>query len=428
MWCELLAASQTMKMKDSLKKKILKKLFDKNQIYKLRRIKFYIPNLLCSFFSLNNEIIMESHPDLTCNTFELFRFIMKKGLNKEWKVTWLVSNPEKFKSQNNVDFIEIEPKTITGKIKKYFRCNRAKVLINCNRHYELNKTNKQQLNIYIVHGSPFKWVHPREGGLMCTYVVSQSSFFNKALIDMFEIKESQIINTGFPRNDQLFRHDADMKKIITDYYKYNKVFVWVPTFRKHKNGVRIDCDHFFPFGLPLLYTKEDIIKLNNCLVKFNALVIVKPHPAQDLRVIKDLNSSNIRFLSNEELLNADIQTNEFLAETDAMIGDYSGIYYDYLLLDKPIGISLDDFEEYKAQMGIVFDNPLDVLKGYYLYNINDLLDYVEMVCKGVDPKLLEREKIKYLTNETTKANATERLYCFVDQQMKMRFGDSLQQN
>ena len=102
----------------------------------------------------------------------------------------------------------------------------------------------------------------------------------------------------------------------------------------------------------ILYSPEDVLDLNGFLAEKRVLLVFKPHPAQDLSVMKDLNCSNIRFIYNDYMLGRGIQTNELLAQTDALITDYSGIYYDYLLTDKPIGVTLDDYEDYKQQKDI----------------------------------------------------------------------------
>jgi CDP-glycerol glycerophosphotransferase (TagB/SpsB family) len=79
--------------------------------------------------------------------------------------------------------------------------------------------------------------------------------------------------------------------------------------------------------------------------------------------------------------------------------DYSSIYYDYLLLDKQIGITLDDFEEYSKTNGFPFQNVLDVLKGEYMYSIEDLLRFITQVSNGEDCHREERKEINALVNQ-----------------------------
>ena len=382
-----------------------------------------LKNFVCSFFPMKDEIILESHPDLACNTYELFRYMLSQSLNDRFQITWLVNNPDLYNDYDvhNVGFLSIMPKTKKDKMIKYFRCNRAKVLITCNRYYQKELTSKKQLNIYILHGSPVKNFPDLAKPLNCDFLISQADFFNQYIVEKFSVKPEQVVATGFPRNDQMFRNNDNLNKIYPDINSFAKVIAWVPTFRKHMNKIRIDCDYDFPLGIPILYSEEDVRKLNDFLVEKNVLIIYKPHPAQDLSILKDMHASNLRFLYNSQLAENDIQTNEFLSQTDAMVGDYSGIYYDYLLLDRPIGITLDDYTSYESQSGMVFGLNSDILIGENIYTLEDLERFIDDVVNGKDRMYKEREKIKLLTNKHIGIGASEELYSFIMEEYKKRF-------
>ena len=111
-------------------------------------------------------------------------------------------------------------------------------------------------------------------------------------------------------------------------------------------------------------------------------------------VIIDLKLSNIRILVNSQMEKADVQLNELLAQTYALVSDYSSIYYDYLLLDRPIAITLDDYTAYGEQMGFVFENTLDVLAGAHVYSEKDMYGFVQQVINDEDPFRKDREAIK----------------------------------
>ncbi len=380
-------------------------------------------NLFCSFFPMSKEIILESNPDLACNTYELYRYMINNGVNEKFKITWQVKEPDLYKNNApyNVYFIKKDPMTLRDKWESYKRNNRAQVLVACNKYCEKKFTSKKQLNLYIMHGSPVKKVKFIYEPLNCDYVITQSNFFNEHVIKTFMMKPEQVIDTGFPRNDQMFSQYDSMKKIYPDYQSFEKVIAWVPTFRQHSDHKRIDCDFDFPLGIPIIYSADDMIELNDFLVNKNVLIIYKPHPAQNLDLIKDIGCSNVRFLYSSDLSEYGIQTNEFLAQTDAMIGDYSGIYYDYLLLDKPIGITLDDYSAFKEQSGMVYGLDSNILVGEYIYNFEELKTFIISVVEGKDEKYNERKKIKALTNKYTQIGATEDLFNFIMKEYKRRF-------
>ena len=389
-------------------------------IYKpLRRGLYKIPNAIMALFPMKNTLILESNPDLACNSYELFRYIVEHDEFPNFNIIWQVSNPEEYRSKyfpERVSFIEIAPKRLTDKIKLYYVCNRSKILVDCNRHYRNFKTGKKQLNVYLDHGMPLKDMNNRYGvplEFYCDYVISQSSFFNPYLKQQYGVADEQIFVGGVPRNDQFFKDDVRLSVIYPDIDNFDKVIAWVPTFRQIKNNGRIDCESDQPLGMPIIYTREDILSLEETLNANNTLLVIKPHPVQDLSILQDLNCNNIRVLYNEQMLACEVQTNEFLKQCDAMITDYSGIYYDYLLTDRPIAITLDDFEEYKSQKGFVFKDPLKILKGDYIFNLEDMKKFVKAVCNGEDHYFVERKRIKELTNEFIDGNSSKRVCEFI---------------
>lgn len=389
-----------------------------------KRCKWLVLSILCNILPMRKEIVLESNPDLSCNTYPLFRMMIDNKLNDEFKITWLVDDSSVYSEYNtkNVFFLDIHPDSFWDRIKLYVRCNRAAVSITCNRYISKYCVSKKQLNIYICHGSPIKDTKGSYSGLFqCDYFVSQSSFFDDSLCSIFGIKKEQILDLGFPRNDILFNQNLSINKLFSDISDYSKVIVWMPTFREHKNQKRKDSDSNFYYGIPIVNDEKQIIELNNCLKQENVLLVIKPHPVQDLsRILKISGLSNLRVMYGEDLQKKGIQLNEFLQQTDALITDYSGVYFDYLLLDKPIGITLDDYQNYKAGIGVVFENLFDVLKGRYIFNNSDLISFIKEVSNNFDSTLADRQKIKALTNVQPYDKSTQRVYEFVIEWMKQQ--------
>lgn len=127
--------------------------------------------------------------------------------------------------------------------------------------------------------------------------------------------------------------------------------------------------------------------------------------------------SSIKVLYNDEMLTKRIQTNELLEQTDAMITDYSGIYYDYLLLGRPVGITLDDFQAYRDQKGFVFEDPLSVLQGRRIYNTDDFVHFIEEVAIGIDEYKEDRAKANSLVNKSMNGESAKRVVDFIASQL-----------
>lgn len=377
---------------------------------------FKLLNAVCSLFPIKKEIVFESNPDLACNSFEVYNKILKDEAFNNYSFIWLVNDAKKYYNGTYIrtSFINYNDKTILGRLKSYFCCNRAEIVIASCKPFCKYKGNKKQLNIYLDHGSQLKNMKTNncKVKLSCDYIISQGHFFNKYLVDQYTISEHQILTCGIPRNDQFYHDTKSLSSIYEDYDTFDKIIAWVPTFRISSNN-RIDCDFDFPLGIPILYDTKTANELNSYLVSKNILLIFKPHPAQNLNILKELSFSNIRFLHNDELLRNNIQTNEFLKCCDAMITDYSGIYYDYLCLDRPIGITLDDFSCYSKQHGFVFYDPLDILKGYYIYNIDELKSFISEVSDNCDSCKEARNRINKMVNDYDDGKSTDRLIEFI---------------
>ena len=80
--------------------------------------------------------------------------------------------------------------------------------------------------------------------------------------------------------------------------------------------------------------------------------------------------------------------------TDALITDYSSVAIDYLLLDKPIGFTLDDFEEYRKTRGFIFEDPKKYMPGHHIYSFSDLCDFLSSVSDGYDPFWEQRASVR----------------------------------
>ena len=406
-------------------KRLLKRMLGQYNASVIAKTACIIPNCFCALFPMRDEILLESNPDFSCNTYELYRYFLKANLNKKYKLVWRVRKPEIYSdnSPENVYYISKYPVGVINRIKHYIRCNRAKVSISCNTNLPKYKVAKKQLNIYLDHGSQLKSMRSKDGQkapLNCDYLISQSKFFVPYHLQEYSIREEQIICTGLPRDDQFFRENTSIRKLISDVDSFKKVIIWTPTFRVHKNGYRVDCNTEYPFGLPFIFEKKDIEALARCLEAEKVLLIIKPHPVQDVSNLKKIGTPNIRVISSEALSQLDIQINELLSQTDAMITDYSSIYYDYLFTENPIALTLDDMQQYKDSKGFVFDNPLDVLKGDLLYSLEDLCVFIKNVSLGIDPLLDSRRKLQREINDYNDGNSSERVYNFLMSKLNMK--------
>jgi len=372
---------------------------------------------VCALTPQKKLILLESKPDACDNTYELFRCFIQKGINTKYEIVWLADEPEKIRRLNvsNVSAVPIHPKTLREKLHLRALLSRAAVIVGSHRFVFPNVKRKGQCFVYLDHGSPLKDCKNiyKNSVTSDTFYVSQSDFFTESVEDQYNITPDRILPLGLPRNDQLYREYDSIRSLIGDPGQYKKIVIWAPTFRYHESKERVDCHSFMPLGIPVFYTEEELRRFNEYLAANDTLVILKPHPAQNIELIVNLHCSHIRIVYSSELEENGIQTNELLAQTDALITDYSSIYYDYLQLDRPIALTLDDYEQYKAEMGFVFENPLDVLKGVYVREPGDMYAFIDSLLAGRDEAAEERRAIARRIDPYGDGGATKRVYDFI---------------
>ena len=141
--------------------------------------------------------------------------------------------------------------------------------------------------------------------------------------------------------------------------------------------------------------------------------MIKPHPLQVLDHIKVGELRNIKFITDKMLADNRIQLYELLENMDALITDYSSVYYDFLLLNRPIGFTIGDIENYKR--GFIIDNPLDEMTGEKIKNLDELKLFINHVLSGQDDYEEERATlIKRVFDHPDNMNC-KRLYKFMVQ-------------
>lgn len=352
-------------------------------------------------FMNSKKIVLESIPDVGDNTGAFYNYLIDNKYNERYKIIWRVNEPQKHKNYKNVKFYRIESgKKIKEKIS--YICGilhqmTAKYIIVCNRR--LAKYNSKQIYFNFWHGTLLKSLEGMDLiSKDCDYFLCPSEFYKDIYIKHLDLNEENLVYLGNPRNDELFERDIDIHALFPEI-TFDKTIIWMPTFRKQKNSDRIDSTKQYNLGIPIINNMQELEEINNILKEKNILLLLKLHPAQDLSQIKVASVSNIKILENEDLEKHNIKLYNLIGNTDALVTDYSSIYWDYMLLDKPIGFTIDDIEEYKETKGFVFDEPLEYMPGKHIKSIEELKGYISEIHNDKDDYIEARTKINELVNK-----------------------------
>ncbi len=179
------------------------------------------------------------------------------------------------------------------------------------------------------------------------FVLSTSPEVSRIFAGAFRIKPEQCPPLGYPRTDIFFwekkrilqhirqREPQYLKSLTETAASFNHVLLYMPTWRD-------DRSDFLQKAFP------DLPGLNKVLAEQNALLLIKLHP-------NDASLQTFRDLSHIRSLPAKLDVYPFLPFTSALITDYSSIYFDYLLLRKPIIFYPFDLQEYIQLRALYFD-------------------------------------------------------------------------
>jgi len=94
---------------------------------------------------------------------------------------------------------------------------------------------------------------------------------------------------------------------------------------------------------------------------------------------------------------------------DALISDYSSISIDFLLKDKRIVFTLDDYEGYRKSRGFFPENAIDFMKGYHVYNQKELEDSLSEIADGIDKYISERHAVMKNYHTYSDGNSSRRV-------------------
>jgi len=351
-----------------------------------------------------DKIVIYGRSMLNDNAEAIIDYLLLNNFQKKYQIYLLIKNTVQHPYKKDVN-------VVSGIAKTIFLTLRAKYIFHTHgMSLCSHKPYRGQIIFNLWHGTPLKAI-----GAMIGHIVhpETDSFFlcsspyvaeiNKAC---FKIKDEQVYIGSNPRNDYLFKIE-DVKNIM-GWSNYSKVVVFMPTFRKSKAVDRLDAGKEFP-----ILNELNISEVNKKLKEKNVLLVIKPHPYQDNIQFLQKHYSNISIIYNENIREKGVKLYVLLANTDALITDFSSVYFDYLLTNKPIGFAVDDMISYGKNRGYTVDDPIKIMPGMHIQTVDELIDFVDSVIKGNDDYLECRNNINKLFNVSNIPNASQKLIEFL---------------
>jgi len=177
------------------------------------------------------------------------------------------------------------------------------------------------------------------------FVIATSELTQDVLSKAFRVPLEKTLITGFPRNDVF------LEPLKQQNHSTKLKCIYMPTFR---GGIGTECDLFNQYGF-------DLAEIEQAFIENNIQLTLRMHPVNKppKKLIESLKNSQVIILDDGQ----DIY--DTIADYDCLITDYSSIYFDFILSDKPIIFAPFDLEKYKEkERALYFDFPEVTLKPY----------------------------------------------------------------
>ncbi|MBF8723032.1 CDP-glycerol glycerophosphotransferase family protein [Pseudomonas guariconensis] len=288
----------------------------------------------------------------------------------------------------------------------YYLSARAKFGVVSTSPEDINFYIRPKLIVNLWHGNPLKKIGyddkinnnsvPKERSffkkLIMPYaqlrpysiVTASSEEEKKNLITAFRVDSEKVLVTGLPRNEVFFNESLKEKEFKVLY---------MPT---HRGEGEFDVTNFFA---------RDMDFINEHLNKLNVKLYVKLHFYY--RSVRVENKSNIIFVDDAEI-SYDIYP--LLSSAAILITDYSSVYFDFLLTEKPIIFAPFDHEAYLSKERELYYDYDSVTPGPKCSSWQEIINWIE--CFKSNPSLYseERKSVKDLFHACQSGKYSENVY------------------
>ncbi|WCG22726.1 CDP-glycerol glycerophosphotransferase family protein [Vagococcus lutrae] len=308
----------------------------------------------------------------------IFDYFLQHERDKGWQHIWsVVSTPElkkimsQYEHYPNITFVE------RGSTDYLKWLAQAEYLINNATFPSFFLVRDEQTYINTWHGTPLKKMgldinqpmnisrNVIRNFHMADYLISPNAHTTKMYLDAYRLRggfNGEVLESGYPRIDKMF--NTTRFDLSEQFNKFDlvleadkKILLYAPTWK----------------GTSINAARDDIIQLENEVMSLHKglhndyQILIKVHPFLYRRA-----SDSVKL---QPFLVPDVlDTNEVLAGTDIIITDYSSIFFDFLVTNKPIIFYAWDEDIYEASRGSYFNK--ETLPGPICYRIDTVIQTI----------------------------------------------------
>lgn len=206
-----------------------------------------------------------------------------------------------------------------------------------------------------------------------TYVVGGTKLLTARKAFDFKMASDAVIVCGNPRIDQFYNRPSRESLRMLGIDGDKPYILWMPTFRKARQ-----------VGITPAWTdskdaaSQMSSQVQGCLAVFaeyGIQLVIKPHPLD----AETYNVDGSILLDNEDISGAGATLYELLGASAGLISDYSSVWTDYLVLDKPIAFLIPDKQDYASGRGVYPADAIEWLPGNEINNQSDVHSFVHEI-------------------------------------------------
>lgn len=303
--------------------------------------------LLSRVVPQTRSVVVSAFPETEGNATETARALLRRYPGR---VVWLRGAGEAPREVRELaeQGMALVPKTGLAGIWAYLR---AEAVLFTHGLYGSPRPVARKPVVNLWHGDGPKDIRPRAVGelINSTYVVGSTPLFTHLTkCAAFAVPWERAIITGNPRTDQLWR-PADAERMRRFGIEGDFV-VWMPTWRRSR-AVGAAREQ----GVDTTDDDAAVARLLEGLRARGMQLVVKPHPMDADRRAGE-GPDGMVTVDEDDLLGAGVTLYELMGASAGLVTDYSSVWVDYLLHDRPMAFLVTDRQTFGRSLF-----PADVL-------------------------------------------------------------------
>lgn len=208
-------------------------------------------------------------------------------------------------------------------------------------------------------------IRPRASAL-----VSGTRLFGEIKAGFLQVPLDHLLVVGNPRCDQLRQPVTDVELTRLGLEAAKPFVLYMPTFR---SSIAVGSRVAWRDAAQGADTAALLEGLVAGAVEAGAQLVVKPHPLD----AEEYDVPGAVVVTNADLAAAEVPLYRLLGRAAGLVTDYSSVWTDFLVLDRPIGFVLNDLNEYaRGNRGLNVDNLTDLLPGPVLTSAAECAGFV----------------------------------------------------